>query len=56
MTSTSPCTSRREGLARLLASAGILKACEGRSKRIGACLDLGYWMRSGLDPIQGVGS
>jgi sugar phosphate isomerase/epimerase len=34
--------------------AGILKACEGRSKRIGACPDLGYWMRSGLDPIQGL--
>jgi len=31
---------------------GILKACEGRSKRIGACGDLGYWMRSGIDPIQ----
>ena len=34
--------------------AGILKACEGRSKRLGACPDLGYWMRSGIDPIQGV--
>jgi len=33
---------------------GILKACEGRSKRIGACGDLGYWMRSGIDPIQAV--
>jgi len=34
--------------------AGILKACEGRSKRIGACPDLGYWMRSGIDPLEGL--
>jgi sugar phosphate isomerase/epimerase len=34
--------------------AGILKACEGRSKRLGACTDLGYWMRAGLDPIEAV--
>ena len=34
--------------------AGILKACEGRSKRLGACADIGYWMRSGIDPIQAV--
>ena len=33
---------------------GILKICQGRSKRIGACADLGYWMRSGIDPIQAV--
>lgn len=33
---------------------GILKACHGRSKRIGACADLGYWMRAGVDPIQAV--
>jgi len=31
---------------------GVLKVCQGRSKRIGACGDLGYWMRSGIDPIQ----
>jgi len=31
---------------------GVLKACEGRSKRLGACGDLGYWMRSGIDPLQ----
>jgi sugar phosphate isomerase/epimerase len=30
----------------------VLKACEGRSKRIGACPDLGYWLRSGIDPIE----
>ncbi len=33
---------------------GVLKACEGRSKRLGACGDLGYWMRSGIDPVQAV--
>ena len=33
---------------------GILKACRGRSRRIGACGDLGYWMRSGIDPIKAV--
>ena len=34
---------------------GILKACEGRSKRLGACADLGYWMRAGIDPFQAMG-
>ena len=33
---------------------GILKACQGRGKRIGACPDLGYWMRAGIDPIKGL--
>jgi len=33
---------------------GVLKVCKGRSKRIGACGDLGYWMRSGIDPIKAV--
>ncbi|MBI5387401.1 MAG: ThuA domain-containing protein [Verrucomicrobia bacterium] len=33
---------------------GILKACQGRSKRLGACADLGYWMRAGIDPIKAV--
>jgi sugar phosphate isomerase/epimerase len=32
----------------------IVKLCRGRSKRIGACGDLGYWMRSGIDPIEAV--
>jgi sugar phosphate isomerase/epimerase len=31
---------------------GIMKVVAGRSKRIGACGDLGYWMRSGVDPLQ----
>ncbi|MCZ7599302.1 MAG: sugar phosphate isomerase/epimerase [Gammaproteobacteria bacterium] len=30
----------------------LLKACEGRSPMIGACADVGYWMRAGLDPIE----
>jgi sugar phosphate isomerase/epimerase len=30
----------------------VLKACEGRSKRIGACADTGHWVRSGLDPVE----
>ena len=33
---------------------GILKACRGRSRRIGACADLGYWMRSGIEPVEAV--
>ena len=31
---------------------GILKACQGRSKRLGACADVGYWMRAGIEPVQ----
>ncbi len=34
---------------------GILEVCRGRSKRIGACGDLGYWIRSGIDPIEAAG-
>lgn len=30
----------------------MLKAFEGRSKWIGACTDVGHWVRSGLDPIE----
>jgi len=33
---------------------GILKACEGRSPLIGACADVGYWIRAGIDPIEAV--
>ncbi len=32
----------------------LLKTVQGRSKMIGACPDLGYWIRSGLDPVAGV--
>ena len=30
----------------------VLKACEGRSKRVGACADTGHWMRAGLNPVE----
>lgn len=33
---------------------GILEVCKGRSKRIGACPDTGYWLRSGIDPVEGI--
>jgi sugar phosphate isomerase/epimerase/type 1 glutamine amidotransferase len=33
---------------------GVLDAVEGRSARLGACVDLGYWMRAGIDPIDGI--
>lgn len=33
---------------------GILEVCKGRSKRIGACPDTGYWIRAGVDPIEGI--
>ncbi len=29
----------------------VLKVCEGRSPRIGACADTGHWPRSGLVPL-----
>jgi sugar phosphate isomerase/epimerase len=32
--------------------ATVLKVCEGRSERIGACADTGHWVRSGLDPVE----
>ncbi len=30
----------------------VLKYVDGRSKRIGACADVGHWVRSGLDPVE----
>lgn len=30
----------------------VLAALEGQSKRIGACADVGHWIRSGLDPLE----
>jgi hypothetical protein len=30
----------------------LLQACQGRGPRIGACVDLGAWLRSGIDPVQ----
>ena len=32
----------------------ILKVCDGRSPRLGACADLGHWQRSGIKPVEGV--
>ena len=32
----------------------ILQICDGRSHRIGACADIGYWMRSGINPVKGL--
>lgn len=32
----------------------VLALCQGRSKRIGAAPDLGYWLRLGIDPIESV--
>lgn len=30
----------------------VLKVCQDRSKRIGACTDTGHWMRSGVNPVE----
>jgi len=30
----------------------VLEMCAGRSKWIGACVDVGHWVRSGLDPVE----
>ena len=30
----------------------VVKACEGRSARVGACADTGHWVRSGIDPLE----
>jgi len=30
----------------------VLKAIEGRSANLGACPDIGHWIRSGLDPVE----
>lgn len=30
----------------------VLSAAKGRSKYIGACADIGHWVRSGLDPVE----
>ncbi len=32
----------------------IAKLCQGRSRRLGAGGDVGYWLRSGIDPVEGV--
>jgi sugar phosphate isomerase/epimerase len=30
----------------------ILEVCKGRSTWIGACADVGHWLRSGIDPLE----
>lgn len=30
----------------------VLEAIKGQSKRMGACADIGHWVRSGLDPVE----
>ena len=30
----------------------MLAAIDGRSKLLGACADVGHWVRSGLDPVE----
>lgn len=32
----------------------LLEVCNGRSRRIGSCADIGYWMRSGINPLKGL--
>lgn len=32
----------------------VLSACEGLSPRVGACADLGHWMRSSICPLEAV--
>lgn len=42
----------RKGSPHYWSPEAILKACEGRSPMIGACADIGYWMRGGIDPVR----
>lgn len=32
----------------------FLAAVEGRSRRIGAAVDMGFWIREGIDPVEGI--
>ncbi len=43
-----------KGESRYWDPAEVLKVCQGRSRRIGACADTGHWMRSGIDPVEGL--
>jgi sugar phosphate isomerase/epimerase len=43
-----------EGHSRYWHPKEVLKACHGRSKRIGACGDVGHWQRSGIRPVDAV--
>lgn len=39
---------------RYYAPDSILMRVSGRSQRIGACADIGHWVRSGLDPLESI--
>jgi len=43
-----------EGKSRYWHPREVLKVCEGRGPRIGACGDTGHWLRSGLKPSEAV--
>jgi sugar phosphate isomerase/epimerase len=43
-----------EGHSRYWNPQEVLRACEGRGPRIGACGDTGHWLRSGLKPVDAV--
>src|SRR6476620_6316991 len=43
--------SRRKMRSRYWNPDAVLRVCEGRSKRIGACADVGHWYRSGFMPL-----
>jgi sugar phosphate isomerase/epimerase len=32
----------------------VMQVCESRGPHIGVCADIGYWMRSGIDPVAAV--
>lgn len=42
------------GSSRYWEPAEVLKVCEGRGPRIGACADTGHWLRCGIRPVEGV--
>jgi sugar phosphate isomerase/epimerase len=43
-----------EGKSRYWHPDEVMKVCEGRGPRIGACADTGHWLRSGLDLAEGI--
>ena len=43
-----------EGSSRYWKPEEVLKVCEGRGPRIGACGDTGHWLRSGLKPTDAI--
>ena len=41
-----------EGSSRYWNPEEVLRVCQGRGPRIGACGDTGHWLRSGLNPVE----